>query len=273
MILFYLAYMKLNVSLRCLRQRLCISILDSGHFLCLQDCYYLQRYKAIKSLLDTHIYVLYLSLARRDAIAFFIYSNFIQFMPRTNEIRGKKNCTLSVVHDNQKPILPLLNDTKTNSFYLVDTNFEYIFAVIQDQENHQIRLLQTTFSYRFDCVVSQRYRAVQFPLLPFANRCKWFSWSRIRGWIALLIFYSKFIAMTKRMNLGEKRSTVTSTSTANSRKTVSYREYEIEMNAKNTAYYFILSNNLLNEFTAFCKNHHSDDPRTDCLEYLLSRFG
>lgn len=158
MILFYLAYMKLNVSLRCLRQRQCISILDSGHFLCLQDCYYLQRYKAIKSLLDTHIYVLYLSLARREAIAFFIYSNFIQFMPKTNEIRVRANNSTS--------------------------NFA-----------------------------------------------------------------------------------------SNSTKTVSYREYEIEMNAKNTAYYFILSNNLLNEFTAFCKNYHSDDPHADCLEYLLSRFG
>lgn len=46
------------------------SIIESEHFLCLQRSYYLQRYKAIKSLLDTHFYVLYLFLAEREAIAF-----------------------------------------------------------------------------------------------------------------------------------------------------------------------------------------------------------
>lgn len=150
---FDLESMKLDISLRCLRQRQFISILGSEHFLCLQGCYYLQRYKAIKSLLDTHTYVQYLSLARREAIAFFIYFYFIQFMPKTNEIRGKKN-----------------NSNLSNA--------------------------------------------------------------------------------------------------ANSRKTVPYREFETEMNAKNQAYLFILTHNLLNEFAEFCKNYHPDDPHSNCLRYL-----
>lgn len=58
----------------------------------------------------------------------------------------------------------------------------------------------------------------------------------------------------------------------NSAKTVSYRKYEIEKNAKNEAYYFILSNGLFKEFAEFCKNYHSNDLCKDCLEYLLSNI-
>lgn len=47
---------------------------------------------------------------------------------------------------------------------------------------------------------------------------------------------------------------------------------KIEKNAKNEAYFFILSHNLLNEFAEFCKNYHSDDPHKDCLELLLSNI-
>ena len=58
----------------------------------------------------------------------------------------------------------------------------------------------------------------------------------------------------------------------NSAKTVSYRKFEIEKNAKNKAYFFILSHNLLNEFAEFCKTYHSNDPHKDCLEFLLSNI-
>lgn len=58
----------------------------------------------------------------------------------------------------------------------------------------------------------------------------------------------------------------------NSAKTVSYRKFEIEKNAKNEAYYFILSNGLLKAFAEFCKNHRSSDPHKDCLDFLLSNL-
>lgn len=50
-----------------------------------------------------------------------------------------------------------------------------------------------------------------------------------------------------------------------SAKTVSYRKFEIEKNAKNEAYYFILSNGLLEAFAEFCKTYRSSDPHKDCL--------
>lgn len=78
--------------------------------------------------------------------------------------------------------------------------------------------------------------------------------------------------MPNSMKLEKKRSTVTSTPTPNSAKTVSYRDFEIEKNAKNKAYYFILSNGLLEAFAEFCKTYHSSDPHKDCLEFLLSNL-
>lgn len=78
--------------------------------------------------------------------------------------------------------------------------------------------------------------------------------------------------MTKEMKLEQDRSTVNPTSTSDSAKTVSYRKFEIEKNAKNEAYFFILSHNLLNEFAEFCKTYHSNDPHKDCLEFLLSNI-
>lgn len=52
----------------------------------------------------------------------------------------------------------------------------------------------------------------------------------------------------------------------------SYQKFEIEKNAKNEAYYFILSNGLFKEFAEFCKNYHSNDHHKDCLEFLLSNL-
>lgn len=59
--------------------------------------------------------------------------------------------------------------------------------------------------------------------------------------------------MPSPMKLEQDRSIVNPTSTPISAKTVSYRKFEIEKNAKNKAYFFILSHNLLNEFAEFCK--------------------
>jgi hypothetical protein len=78
--------------------------------------------------------------------------------------------------------------------------------------------------------------------------------------------------MPSPMKLEKDRSTVNPTSTSAPRKRVSYRKFEKEKNAKNEAYFFILSHNLLNEFAEFCNNYHSDDPHKDCMEFLLSNI-
>lgn len=57
-----------------------------------------------------------------------------------------------------------------------------------------------------------------------------------------------------------------------SAKTVSYRKFEIEKNAKNEAYYFILSNGLLEAFAEFSNTYRSNDPYKDCLDFLLSNL-
>jgi len=45
--------------------------------------------------------------------------------------------------------------------------------------------------------------------------------------------------------------------------------FNIEMNAKNEAYFFILSNGLYNQFADFCKNYHSSNPHKDCVNSIV----
>lgn len=76
--------------------------------------------------------------------------------------------------------------------------------------------------------------------------------------------------MPKYNEIRVKSNNSTLKSAPISAKTVSYRKFEIEKNAKNEAYYFILSHNLLDEFAEFCKSYRSSDPHKDCLDFLLS---
>ena len=43
-------------------------------------------------------------------------------------------------------------------------------------------------------------------------------------------------------------------------------EFEIEVNAKNKAYAFILSSGLLMRFAEFCRLNHSDDWHDTCVK-------
>lgn len=78
--------------------------------------------------------------------------------------------------------------------------------------------------------------------------------------------------MPRNEGIRVKSNNSTLKSAPNSARTVSYRKFEIEKNAKNKAYYFILSHNLLDEFAEFCKNYRSSDPHKDCLDFLLSNL-
>lgn len=78
--------------------------------------------------------------------------------------------------------------------------------------------------------------------------------------------------MPKYNEIRVKSNNSTLKSAPISARTVSYRKFEIEKNAKNEAYYFILSHNLLDKFAEFCKSYRSSDPHKDCLDFLLSNI-
>lgn len=77
----------------------------------------------------------------------------------------------------------------------------------------------------------------------------------------------------KHSNTNARRSSARTASIPKSKRT--YKElaeaFEVEKNAKNEAYYFIISNGLLDQFADFCRNYRSRDPHKDCVEYLLSK--
>lgn len=58
----------------------------------------------------------------------------------------------------------------------------------------------------------------------------------------------------------------------NSAKTVSYSKFLIEKNAKNKAYFFILSNNLLDKFQKFCAEHNDVDMHKACVKFINSKI-
>lgn len=57
----------------------------------------------------------------------------------------------------------------------------------------------------------------------------------------------------------------------NSATTVSIEKFNIEMNAKNRAYAFILSSGLLHQFTEYCNQHHGN-PFEECRRILMSKI-
>lgn len=66
-----------------------------------------------------------------------------------------------------------------------------------------------------------------------------------------------------------KQSTKSPVQTKNEQLTVSIQEFNIEMNAKNRAYAFILSNKLLDDFSKFCKEtSHIKNLHSHCLTFL-----
>jgi hypothetical protein len=79
------------------------------------------------------------------------------------------------------------------------------------------------------------------------------------------------VFMSKNQEIASKVKYSSLVSAPTERNTVSIEAFNIEKNAKNKAYCFILSNGLFDRFAEFCKDYHSDDPHRDCLEYLLSK--
>ena len=93
------------------------------------------------------------------------------------------------------------------------------------------------------------------------------------GAIAFLIFNTLIFCYMPKTT---KNASSVKNSSAQARqygaKSVSIEAFNIEMNAKNKAYYFILSKGLLDSFAEFCKIYHSDDPHQDCVNYLAAQL-
>jgi hypothetical protein len=79
-----------------------------------------------------------------------------------------------------------------------------------------------------------------------------------------------YMPNSKKNYIGVKYSSARVT--PDSAKTVSFKEFQTEKNAKNSAYYFILTIGLYDQFNDFLKNYHSDDPHADVVGYFLSKI-
>jgi hypothetical protein len=125
------------------------------------------------------------------------------------------------------------------------------------------------FYARLNACICKEKEAVQIPAAVIGI-CQFF-WSRMGGERPFLYSILNFsLAMTKRNENASEVKHSNHTSTPTERNAVSIEAFSIEKNAKNKAYYFILSHGLYDQFSKFCKNHHPDNPHGDCSEYLIS---
>lgn len=60
-------------------------------------------------------------------------------------------------------------------------------------------------------------------------------------------------------------------STPSSATTVPLSKFNVEKNAKNEAYHFILAYGLSDLFLDFCKEHEGQDHHAECLKILLTK--
>lgn len=95
-----------------------------------------------------------------------------------------------------------------------------------------------------------------------------------RGEVALSAFnnlYFSFMARTMETARNVKNSTVLCTPTVAKHRPSYKAKFICERDLKNTAYHFILSMGLLNEFRGFCANK-SGNPHNDCVKELIKRI-
>ena len=148
-----------------------------------------------------------------------------------------------------------------------------IFAAVSDQGTIS-NISKRGFLYPFDCLYLQRYRAVSNPMIPASYVKPRFLGRKLGGETAFFFLHTLVfhVSMTKEMKNANRANNSSRMRTPNGAKSVSYSTYLAEVNAKNEAYYFILSSGLCDRFKKFCENRHSDDPHRDCLNYLVSKI-
>jgi len=106
-------------------------------------------------------------------------------------------------------------------------------------------------------------------LLLLRCNCSWSSWGKIAF---LLLFTLIFHSMTKSNENYSTANNSTRIVTPTERNTVPIEAFNIEMDAKNKAYFFILSHGLLEQFSEFSKSYRSGNPHKDSVDYLLSKI-
>ncbi len=143
------------------------------------------------------------------------------------------------------------------------------FVEIQDQGIDIIAL--RGYSYPFDCYYLLRYEAVQISCIPLRLVCNGSLVGDERRAAFFTFYDSNFVdTMTKENEIckGVKRSnTRTRTPRRNEGKLLSEikelqkqldqmtQKFEIEKNAKNRAYYFVISSGNFKRFAEYCKKH------------------
>lgn len=117
--------------------------------------------------------------------------------------------------------------------------------------------------------ILQRYMAVKSRRMLITPRYKHCLW-RDREATAFFMFNSIFfLKMPKTGNIGmSTKHSNAQTELPTDLIVELTSKYLIEKNAKNTAYFFILSNNLLKEFQKFCAQHKGVDAHEACIELL-----
>ena len=146
-------------------------------------------------------------------------------------------------------------------------NLSYLCGVFA-KDLHFVMNYWVYFYAQLEAYIPQGYKAIKSHGYPwFKTMCTVFGET---GGDSLSFNNSNFSEMPKTGSFRVKANNSNRNFAPSSAKTVSYRKFEIEKNEKNKAYYFILSNGLLEAFTQFCKDYHSCDPNKDCIDFLLS---
>lgn len=132
----------------------------------------------------------------------------------------------------------------------------WIFYIHSIAVSYDIRLLLTLCGYAFSCVV----------FLGGNNR-------EATAFLVLLIILQILHKMPRNKNLGKgmKHSNAQTELTTNFIVELTSK-YLTEKNAKNQAYFFILSNNLLDKFQNFCAKHKDVDAHQACLKFIKSKI-
>ena len=77
--------------------------------------------------------------------------------------------------------------------------------------------------------------------------------------------------MPKTGSIGAGTKYSNAQTTPSSATTVPLSKFNVEMNAKNEAYHFILAYGLFDLFLEFCKGHQGQDHHAECIKILLAK--
>ena len=78
--------------------------------------------------------------------------------------------------------------------------------------------------------------------------------------------------MPKTGSIGAGTKYSNAQTTPDSATTVPLSKFNVEKNAKNEAYHFILAYGLFDLFLEFCKEHRGQDHHDGCVEILLTKI-